>query len=154
MKEVFEKIIERLEEEKGDFYHNKGGDYSVYNRALGHAIEIVNQVAEEYGKDKYVSIGAYKQVAWERDIAIEQLHELGYEFGQKIDSNDGWIPCSEDMPKKDGKYIVCTTKGSVYCTKYHSRGRYFGTDMNTHIEAWQPLPQAYQPKGELNEYKN
>lgn len=33
-----------------------------------------------------VSLGAYKQVAWERDIAIEQLHELGYEFGQKIES--------------------------------------------------------------------
>ena len=32
-----------------------------------------------------VSLGAYKQVAWERDIAIQQLHELGYEFGQKIE---------------------------------------------------------------------
>ena len=32
-----------------------------------------------------VSLGVYKQVAWERDIAIQQLHELGYEFGQKIE---------------------------------------------------------------------
>ena len=32
-----------------------------------------------------VSLEVYKQVAWERDIAIEQLHELGYEFGQKIE---------------------------------------------------------------------
>ena len=32
-----------------------------------------------------VSLDVYKQVAWERDIAIEQLHELGYEFGQKIE---------------------------------------------------------------------
>ena len=62
--------------------------------------------------------------------------------------NDGWIPCSERLPETDGKYIVCTTKGSVYCTKYHSRGKIFGTDMNTHIEAWQPLPEPYQPKGE------
>ena len=31
-----------------------------------------------------VSLSAYKQVAWERDIAIEQLKELGYEFGEKI----------------------------------------------------------------------
>lgn len=27
-------------------------------------------------------------MAWERDIAIEQLHELGYEFGQKIKPTD------------------------------------------------------------------
>ena len=32
-----------------------------------------------------ISLGVYKQVAWERDIAIQQLHELGYEFGQKIE---------------------------------------------------------------------
>ena len=29
----------------------------------------------------------YKQVAWERDVAIKQLEQLGYEFGEKIDSN-------------------------------------------------------------------
>lgn len=32
-----------------------------------------------------VSLGVYKQVARERDVAIQQLHELGYEFGQKIE---------------------------------------------------------------------
>lgn len=34
------------------------------------------------------TIEAYKQVCKERDIAIEQLHELGYEFGQKIEPCD------------------------------------------------------------------
>lgn len=82
MKEAFEKIIERLEDSyditwKHDYFGGK-------KDAFCEAIEIVNQVAEE-NKNKYVSIGAYKQVAWERDIAIEQLHELGYEFGQKIE---------------------------------------------------------------------
>lgn len=32
-----------------------------------------------------VSLDVYKQVAKERDIAIQQLHELGYDFGQKIE---------------------------------------------------------------------
>ena len=50
-------------------------------------VEIIGKTLEEY-KNKYVSIGAYKQVAWERDIAIEQLHELGYEFGEKIDKEE------------------------------------------------------------------
>ena len=32
-----------------------------------------------------VSLDVYNQVVKERDIAIQQLHELGYEFGQKIE---------------------------------------------------------------------
>ena len=31
-----------------------------------------------------VSIGAYEQIKWERDVAISQLQELGYGFGEKI----------------------------------------------------------------------
>lgn len=37
------------------------------------------------------TIEAYKQVCKERDIAIEQLHELGYEFGQKIEPFDNAV---------------------------------------------------------------
>lgn len=40
---------------------------------------------DEKIKCDYVSVGVYKQVAWERDIAIEQLQELGYSFGEKIE---------------------------------------------------------------------
>lgn len=32
----------------------------------------------------FVSVEVYKQVAWERDIAVAQLRELGYELGEKI----------------------------------------------------------------------
>ena len=35
--------------------------------------------------DKKVSIGVLEQVMWERDVAIDQLKELGYELGQKIE---------------------------------------------------------------------
>jgi len=35
--------------------------------------------------DDTVSRGVFEQVMRERDIAIEQLHELGYELGQKIE---------------------------------------------------------------------
>ena len=37
-----------------------------------------------------VSVEAYKQVMRERDIAIQQLNELGYEFGEKIKTGH-WI---------------------------------------------------------------
>ena len=38
-----------------------------------------------------VSLGVYKQVMRERDIAIEQLRELGYEFGEKIRTSDDCV---------------------------------------------------------------
>ena len=95
MQEIFEKIKERLKETENRLLCDAGDigcTLGIVN-SMENAIEIVNQVAEEYEKDiisgskkpKYVSIGAYKQVSWERDVAIEQLHELGYEFGQKIE---------------------------------------------------------------------
>lgn len=64
--------------------------------------------------------------------------------------NDGWIPCSERLPDESGKYTVCTAKGSVYCAKFTvgKKGKFFHTDMYTHIIAWQPLPAPYKPKGE------
>ena len=29
-------------------------------------------------------LGTYNQIQWERDVAISQLNELGYQFGEKI----------------------------------------------------------------------
>lgn len=30
------------------------------------------------------ALGAYNQVKWERDIAIQQIHDLGVEFRERI----------------------------------------------------------------------
>ena len=72
MQECFEKIKERLERER-DIHiraydvaiqtHERAG-YASYARACDEAIEIVNQVAEEFATDTNVG------------------------------NNDGWIPCS------------------------------------------------------------
>lgn len=42
-----------------------------------------------------VSLEVYKQVIWERDIAIEQLKELGYEFGEKIRTSEDCVSRAE-----------------------------------------------------------
>lgn len=42
---------------------------------------------EQEPSGETVSLEAFKQVKWERDIAIEQLKELGYGLGQKIESS-------------------------------------------------------------------
>ena len=33
-------------------------------------------------------LGSIQQIQWERDVAIKQLNELGYEFGEKIKTNE------------------------------------------------------------------
>jgi len=48
-----------------------------------------------WGGEQFVSIETYQQVCKERDIAIEQLHELGYELGQKIE------PCDDVVSRQN-----------------------------------------------------
>lgn len=56
-----------------------------------------------------------------------------------------WISAKDRLPDVTGKYLVCTTKGSVYLAKF-SVPDLFHTDMNTYITHWQPLPEP--PKEE------
>ena len=47
------------------------------------ALLIIESVIEDY-KDRYVSRSVLDQVMRERDVAIEQLKELGYGLGEKV----------------------------------------------------------------------
>ena len=173
MQKYFEKIKEGLEESGKIMYRYPTVEdppgYSLIQTGekdilVSNAIEIVNQVEKEC-RDKFVSIGTYKQVAWERDIAIEQLHELEYEFGQKIHSSDGWIPCSEKTPEFEIYAIkrMWVTMHKKGCGFHFSRqlrwngcmGRWEWENGKTvsdgyEIVAWKPvdIPAPYQPKGE------
>ena len=86
-----------------------------------------------------------------------------FEFGNKVmdyikalekQPKTDWIPCEERLPSDDGKYIVCTKEGGVFCLRYnkkHSKNHEFHTDGYTHIIAWQPLPQPYKKGGAEDE---
>ena len=65
-KKVIE-VLERMQE------INKQLENDEVVQALDHAINCV---------------GAIEQIKWERDIAIQQLNELGYQFGEKIRSEE------------------------------------------------------------------
>ena len=65
-KKVIE-ILERMQE------INKQLENDEVVQAIDHAINCV---------------GAIEQIKWERDIAIQQLNELGYQFGEKIRSDE------------------------------------------------------------------
>ena len=47
-----------------------------------------NHVQYEAMKIAVDALSAYNQVKWERDIAIQQLHDLGVEFGEKVTKKD------------------------------------------------------------------
>ena len=77
MKEFIEKLIGRLEEyQENNTQCKSSDDYELGQfNACEYAIEIVNQLAEEYRQD--------------------------------LDKNSqGWIPCSERLPDKEGEYLV------------------------------------------------
>ena len=72
-----------------------------------------------------VSRGVLEQVMWERDIAIEQLHELGYELGQKIE------PCEDAVSRRKAIHVISACDGK-----------------SAQIEALEQLPSVTQKSGE------
>ena len=145
MKEFIEKLIGRLEEHKTKAYvtgiTNNPYEFGACN-AMDSAISIVNQLAEEYKL-----------------------------FGNSEQVNNGWITCSERLPEDDTKrYMVQKTNGYIdilgfskdayrlsrydfYEYKGKKKAIFFDYDSEYgycewECEAWQPLPPAYQPKGE------
>lgn len=55
------------------------------NKEVVEALDMAIKALEQELCNDTVSRGVFEQVMWERDTAIEQLRELGYELGQKIE---------------------------------------------------------------------
>lgn len=69
--------------------------------------------------------------------------DAAYAKAMKRYTESPWISVEDELPKEEGKYIVCTERGSVYCTRFYKGGgceRIFKTDVNTHITHWMPMP--------------
>ena len=143
MKEFIEKIIEMLEEEKefayADFYeylmryeldNDFDEDDDWFYKGLIRATEIVNQLAEEYGKDTNVTT---------KDC-LKCSRRLWYQKGYAdAEKNNGWIPCSERLPE-DGQKVLCSIDGNIAISRYGGEGFW----VNGRIEAWMPLPKKFE----------
>lgn len=145
MQEVFEKIIEKLEEKIKEYderiERRNGACYfdetdkirKLDDTANGNeqAIEIVKQEAEQFGTD--INVGS-----------------------------NGWIPCSVAMPEESELVLIYAEStargGSIRVVAQLDNGFWFAqTSSDTfgltgigqyNVVAWQPLPAPYQPKGE------
>ena len=126
MQEVFEKTLERLEEE----------------------LELADKEKERCVKENHVQFDSAKGYANGVAIAIEIVKQAAEQFGTDTNvGSNGWIPCSERLPENDCHCLVTTSDMEIGIREYgYSKG--FGWDGFERIIAWQPLPQPYQPKGE------
>lgn len=133
MQEVFEKIIEKLEERKK--LHNRMIDYENKN----------GTVSEEFQQRKAVEVLNY---------AIEIVKQ------EAAEHNNGWIPCSERFPKVEDLheksvddctcYLIQRRGGimdvahyiKVYGEPYFEANSIKMKD----VVAWMPLPEQYKPK--------
>lgn len=89
--------------------------YSTSFVANGHiAMGMAIKALEQETSDDAVSREVFEQIMWERDVAIEQLKELGYGFGEKpktghwiiIDDCEKFIAkCSECGRIEDSRMI-------------------------------------------------
>ena len=129
MKEIFEKIIEKLEEESKEWLdvyekEHRKGNYDAYadgmNDAFDEAIEIVKHESEQY--------------------------------------NNVWIPCSEKLPEVRQDVLV-TVKYTGFMGMHgywiktghmEAENDWWGDCAGGEVIAWQPLPKPFQ-KGDNNE---
>ena len=146
MQEVFEKIIEKLEEYE-------------YENLVEHDSEMANHCKQDCN-----DINDCTLCVW--DKAIEIVKQTAAEY------NNGWILCSERLPEEGGYYLVTYHGWSngdhlpkfddtyVRRLHYQKSERFTGwnhprycddkaeNDTNREVIAWQKLPRPYQTKGE------
>lgn len=163
MNKAFEKILEKLKEQARPLGIGLCPDWK-YIRDIN-AEKIVQEVAEEYNS-MYVS---KEQVEYMLDSIEMRGDETWMDYYHKAlkglceltdeEYNDGWIPCSKQLPSQPNEnpefenkplelYLV-SIKGENYPFRAFWNGKNF-TDGWTKldVDAWQPLPEPYQPNGE------
>ena len=137
MQEVFEKIIEKLEEYE-------------YENLVEHDSEMANHCKQDCN-----DINDCTLCVW--DKAIEIVKQEAEKFVPDTNvGNNGWIPCSEKLPELRQDVLV-TVKYTGFMGMHgywiktghmEAENDWWGDCAGGEVIAWQPLPEPYQPKGE------
>ena len=125
MNKAFEKILDMLEE-----YENN--DLTDHDSEL---CEHCKRIDCEIGMDCFICV---------MDKAKQIVQEVAEEY------NNGWIPCSVDLPKeKDGIVLICCEDGNVMTGKHSEfsdtwyKGNVYAVG-GSNVIAWQPLPKPFK----------
>ena len=137
MQEVFEKIIEKLEEYE-------------YENLVEHDSEMANHCKQDCN-----DVSDCTLCVW--DKAIEIVKQEAEKFVPDTNvGNNGWIPCSEKLPELRQDVLV-TVKYTGFMGMHgywiqtghmEAENDWWGNCAGGEVIAWQPLPEPYQPKGE------
>ena len=130
------------------------------------AIEIFEQLKENAEEVEFrqalelaiMCIGALPQIQWERNIAINQLRELGYEFGEKKREEEyRWVDVNNGLPIESGHYLVTNGAKELDIRKYdngwfHDMYRRY-SDEELKVIAWRKInpfePLDIRPKTKI-----
>lgn len=84
-----------------------------------------------------------EQIRWERDVAIDQLKQLGIGFGEKVDGKmPKWISVEEALPKYGERVLI--TEGACVFEAYRSISNKWvrhGIGWAEDVTHWMPLPE-------------
>lgn len=93
----------------------------------------------------YRVVKTYEDVEWNRAIykSAEIVHEVAEEY------NNGWIPCSERLPKY-GEVVMCSCSNggiTISCITHKNVNQSKVVRFGSHsVVAWQPLPEQYKER--------
>ena len=98
---------------------------------------------------RYFNEGYGSESVIKKNSAISIISQLAEEY------NNGWISCSERLPKKYGEYLCCDTYGN-FVLGFPSESDTSDTGFIVETEheycydiiAWMPLPAPYQKGSE------
>ena len=152
MQELFEKIVEKLEELHERYinqYGAVGGNPMAFS--VKECMEIVKQEAEKY-EECYKDCGDCEAYNKEKHHCPKFCKVIKETVKEIEENNNGWIPCSEHQPEEAGTYNVTAYDGRILRSthaKWQPRLKSWnltGTMAYWKIIAWMELPSAYRPK--------
>ena len=156
MQEVFEKIVEKLEELHERYinqYGAVGGNPMAFS--VKECMEIVKQEAEKY-EECYKDCGDCEAYNKEKHHCPKFCNVIKETVKEIEENHNGWIPCSEHQPEEAGTYNVTAYDGRTLRSthaKWQPRLKSWnltGTMAYWRVIAWMELPQPFQ-KGENDE---
>ena len=104
-----------------------------FEKILERFEELQNNLLQQTEGDINLQVGVINGVMYSRKIVQEVAEEY----------NNGWIPCSERLPEKEGKYLVTLYKWNIVSFADFKNLKY-NPHFNAPVIAWQPLPEPYK----------
>ena len=130
MQNIFEKIIDKLEEEKVKGIYDSSsiiGEKNVWAKA----IEIVKQEAEQY-EECYKDCGDCEAYNKEKHHCPKFCKVIKETVKEIEENHNDWIPCSERLPEDGETYLVTNAESFGQCHTY--KGWYDGKHKIWHME--------------------